>query len=164
MHYYFACPSCRSNRAFTVPREETNSSTGLLMFLVGGFLPYILYSNNQTGRIQCRDCGYIFRQPQLPNSPMSKFAAWIMFVLVAGLAATTFMVAVPNLYQGILDYTFVDVFVQFVTDHPAPVALGMLATFLTLFVFCTVVHIIANRRERERVAATYATDPTVWRD
>lgn len=164
MHYYFSCPSCGSNRDFSVPREETNSSAGLLLFFFGGFLPWLIYSSNQTGRIQCRNCGYIFRKPQLPSSPMSKFAFWIMCVLVLGLSATTFMVAVPDIYQGILDYTIVDVFVQFVTDHPAPVALGMLATFTTLFVLCTIVHIIANRRERERVAATYATDPTIWRN
>ena len=102
MNYYFKCPNCGSDERFVRPSEQS-SSLGCLLFLFGGFIPALLFADYRWRRVQCLKCTHIFRQPPLPGTPLSHFAAWIacltviaMVVGVAGFAAPELAPALPS--------------------------------------------------------------------
>ena len=102
MNYYFKCPNCGSDERFVRPSEQSSSS--------GGASSFFLRFNRRDclriirwRRIQCLKCTHIFRQPPLPGTPLSHFAAWIacltviaMVVGVAGFAAPELAPALPS--------------------------------------------------------------------
>lgn len=77
-----SCPRCRFSASFH-PVEMQEDSTGCLMFMLGGFLPYLLYNSSRQGRVQCAKCGFIFRVPR----PLGGLEFAILFVIVAGTIA-----------------------------------------------------------------------------
>lgn len=60
--YQITCPNCRRSGLFTEPHEQ-RSDLGCLLFVFGGFLPWLLYSASRSGRVQCMFCHYLFREP-----------------------------------------------------------------------------------------------------
>lgn len=63
MNDYPTCPRCGYEDYFVPAEEEPDGGTGCLIFLFGGFIPYLLYSGGRNNRIQCGSCGYIFKRP-----------------------------------------------------------------------------------------------------
>ena len=80
MDYYFHCPSCKSKRSFSTVIEQ-RSGLWLFLLLIGLWIAAFLLAGARRGLVQCDDCRFIFRQPPLPNSPLTKFTHWIIFVI-----------------------------------------------------------------------------------
>ncbi len=53
------------------------------MFFVGGILPYLLYDSYRRGRIQCENCGLVFR----PVQRLTKGDFIFVFLVLAALLA-----------------------------------------------------------------------------
>lgn len=79
--YYFSCPSCKNNKSFykIETSNESDSSTGCLIFLLGGILPFLVYGLRCAPNIQCAECGNLFVKPQIPKSTLSKILGRIIF-------------------------------------------------------------------------------------
>jgi hypothetical protein len=83
-----SCPRCRSSVGFHPIEIQEDSGTGCLMFVLGGFIPYLLYDSSRRGRVQCEGCGFVFRPPQ-------RLTRWdfalVFFIVAAILAAVVYV-------------------------------------------------------------------------
>src|SRR5436190_6664148 len=99
MKYYFQCPKCGNDEEFIKPTEE-GSKLGSMLFVVSGLMSAILYLDfleYQRRRVQCVRCAHLFRQPAMPNSPVTKFARWILVVTIGSLIVALLMFAISDL-------------------------------------------------------------------
>ena len=87
MNYYFNCPRCKSYAAFHEPTEDTGS-TGCLLFLLGGFIPFLIFSRSRARRVLCGACNHIFAQPALPSTSVAKnfkVGDWFCVIICFGI-------------------------------------------------------------------------------
>lgn len=165
MAYYFKCPSCEGNTSFRIPKEQA-SALPLLLLLIGQILAAVLLIGHRRGRIQCWDCGFIFRQPPPPKSPVSKFAHWIAFVMLLGLIAIIYAEL-----TSIDSSTLPEIPVLLMLEASISTHLR-LATFIVSIVFvlllssCIIVSFVSNHSFRRNhpdqiKVGSMPTDPTV---
>lgn len=150
MAYYFKCPSCQRNRSFRIPSEQSDSWP-LILFLLGEWVLALLFLGNKGGRVQCGDCGHIFRQPPLPSSPVAKFASWIGFIVF--LATFTILIAVvipldSTNWPEIGLIAFVEGIMM--THHRLFATVAVVAVAL-IAVSCVIAGCIANHRFRAEI-------------
>ena len=77
------CPKCGTNFGFK-PAEIESNNTGCLIFLFGGFLPYLLFNSNRENMVVCTRCGYVFSPPSHRGKGELIFVA-IVFALLLGI-------------------------------------------------------------------------------
>ncbi len=157
--YYFHCPRCGSDERFAAVNQDNVVSLGCLLALVGGLLPWLLYADSTHNQVQCMNCGKIFRQPPLPQSPLSKYALSIIILIVIAIFALLIMVAVPEFTSWMMDYPTIALLVEFIEKHPEAIVASLLPLLIILVVSATVVSIVANRRYRRRLREQVRLEP-----
>ncbi len=150
MKYYFNCPQCGQDEQFTSPVEESGLGCALLFF--GGFIPALLYSDARFHRVQCEQCGYMFRQPTLPKTGVAKLAVAILLtqVLAAGIAVT--MLCNPDLARMVPQPVFLeDLRLMASPNANAYVVLAMV-TSVTIVVICLLASACSSMAYRLRLS------------
>jgi rubredoxin len=158
MEYYFKCQNCGSKDEFTLPEEE-RSKMGCLLFLFGGFIPALLYASYSRQRVQCSKCGYIFRQPPLPRTPLSVLATWVIGVVLVFLVATTLGIAFPEMASIIPDSPLLSKAEKIISDNPRVFVIGLLPMLLLILVICTGASWVSNYRAHKEMRRHFETRP-----
>jgi len=161
MKYYFNCPKCSNNEAFSMP-SESSSGLGCLLFLLGGILPALLYSNATARRVQCMNCGHIFRQPPLPRSPVSVLAMWIFFIIAIFVVLSFFMVIIPDLSSIIPKWSFLVSIEDFIKEYPRIFAFCSMAMTATLLLVSLLASFYSNFKFRNEFREHYITTPPAY--
>lgn len=158
--YYFACPSCGNDKEFYRIRETSARETGCLILLLGGILPLALFCGYKLGRIQCAKCGYIFRQPSPPSSPVAKavlsFGILLPFLsILVGYVITT----IPSLKESIPGSKIILWLEVILRKHTVGVA-GILFTYIILtIIFSILIAVIANFKYRRPLLRKFDYKP-----
>jgi hypothetical protein len=158
MKYYFKCPKCGNDEGFVKPSEE-NMNLGCLFLLFGQLFPALLFAHYTSGRIQCRKCFHVFRQPPLPVSPRSSFANGIIAAaLLPVLAAFIFSFSpkmdsdLPSIYGlGWLEQTF--------AAEPRLAAYLVASILILVIGVCFISGVASNIRYRKELSKTLHLNP-----
>jgi hypothetical protein len=87
MNDYPTCPRCGYEDYFVPAVEEPDGGTGCLIFLFGGFIPYLFYSGTRTNRVQCGSCGYIFKRQMTRSSAMLVLVLTLLTLAFIGIVS-----------------------------------------------------------------------------
>jgi hypothetical protein len=158
MKYYFSCPNCRSDDEFTLPEEES-SGTGWLLFLLGGFIPALLYAGHFHRRVRCSKCGYIFQQPPLPRTSLSVLATWIIGIEFLFLVVTILAIAFPEMVSLIPDSQLLSGAEKIISDNPRAFLIGLLPMLLVILLTCTVASWASNCKAHKEMRNHFETRP-----
>ena len=122
---------------FSLPKEEP-TGLGFLLFFLGGLIPLLLYADTTCHRVQCAECGYIFRQPTLPRTTLSRFATWIIAIILLFGILTLLLIGVPDVADLLPRFPALTKIEQLISKNPRAIIFGllpMIAAVLTLSVF-----------------------------
>lgn len=155
MKYYFSCPHCGNEEAFSRVEEESSGAGCLLPLL---FPTAVLFNTGPVGpRVQCTECGYIFAQPPLPRTTTSKLALWSLCLFGAAIFATLMLVvgSDPDLLP---DWPVFPRIRQFVLAAPQACLLGVFAVVM----FLISVSWKSDRRAHRKLKKRFKTQPTKY--
>jgi len=161
MKYYFKCPSCRSDDEFALLKEES-SGLGFLLFFFCGLIPALLYADVARRRVQCTKCGYIFRQPPLPRTALSRISTWIIGIIILFLALTSFMIAFPQIVSLFPQSSSLGEVEKLVSDNPRAIILGILPMILLVTVLSMLASWASNRRAHAELKKKFETKPKLY--
>jgi hypothetical protein len=170
MRYYFQCPRCKSDDLFYSVEEQRrdDSGTGCLMLLLGGILPYLLWSSSvrsyEGPRVQCGSCGYVFTQPPLPRSDAARLAFWVQVLVVLYGAVSVFSFAfwlfvlrersplpAPGGFEGAL--------IAFFANNARAVVAVTVVFAVLLFLVAVGFSVSSNRKHRAWLKSAYLIEP-----
>ena len=157
--YYFACPACGNDKKFFRTREESTGNTGCLIFLLGGFLPFIAFARSRSNRIQCAQCGYVFKRPDLPCSPVATLSLWIVLLIVIAAIIGVLAELAPSLFTNIPGFRYASAFRRFVEGHSRGVALYLISGIALLFSLAAITSAISNFRYHRKLRSLYSPRP-----
>ncbi len=161
--YYFECPACGRNRSFHRPAEEP-SSTGCMILLVGGFLPALLHSQHYSGRVQCADCGYIFRQPPLPSSPAASLAGWIALIVISAAVFVMLAVSIPEIAELLPTFWGVAFLEELIVQQSRVFALCFLIVPPLILATCLAAGCWSNHKHRQALSKRFHLKPMASHD
>jgi hypothetical protein len=160
--YYFSCPSCGSNANFFHVKDNGSDSTGCLIFLFGGFLPALIYSQSVSahGRVQCGACGHTFQKPGLPSSPAARIVMWLWLVI-----PFSYLAAMGAAWAGIEDARFpgrwvIDSVAGMMQDNTFAFAAGYVFLVAGLTLLALGIGAVSNARYRRSIRRQYDAEPT----
>ena len=167
MSYYFQCPSCKCSGSFSIANEQ-GPSVPFVLFLYGQWLGALLILRCGLRRVQCGDCGYIFRQPPLPISPVAKLSKWIGFVMALGAITMIFAMMVSVDPSGFPVVGPIVYFESIISTHLRLFTFVVVIVSVLILASCIVASLFSNRRfrrdypDRLRVdaAGTESTKPS----
>ena len=163
MKYYFNCPHCGNNTDFVKPTER-DSSTGCLLLLFGGFIPFLLFSSLAGKRIQCGRCKTLFAQPGFPANRSALLLGALAGTLICVLFASVFFFALPGLAQLLPEVTSLS-FVEEALQRRPRVALFLILTIATLSILpLWMAAAIITRNTRKEIKKSYSWDVPFPRD
>jgi len=154
MKYYFACPRCGNDERFAHPREQS-SGLGCLILLFGGLIPALLFADAIRHRVQCVQCGFIFRQPALPRSSASRVAIYVILVVLSFAALTIILAMDPELTSGIPEVSALLTVEAFIAEYPRAVTLTLIPMLALLLLSLLVVSWVSNVRLRMDMRKTH---------
>ena len=80
-----SCARCGSIAGFHAVNIE-DENTGCLILVFGGLLPYMFYNSSVRGRIQCENCGFIFRP--ITRTRLGKHDFLVVFLILGAVLGT----------------------------------------------------------------------------
>jgi hypothetical protein len=158
MKYYFSCPDCGNDETFITPKESANS-LGFILFIFGGFIPYLLYADSTNSRIQCPKCKLIFRQPPLPRTSLSRFSTWlicIIFIFVITFFVLRFLDGSNSI---ISESTAIDITESFIIENSRVLSLVIPAIFGLILLYCIIGSFVSNWRAHRELKKKFKTKP-----
>ena len=158
--YYFGCPSCGNNKDFHRVRESSSGGTGCLILLLGGILPLLLFAKSKLGRIQCGKCGYIFRQPSPPSSPVAKTAlSFGILIPFSALLIGYIISTIPYLNEGIPGKKIITWLSDLIANHPSGAGLTLFIYIILSVFFSLLIAVIANYKFRRPLLKEFDYKP-----
>jgi hypothetical protein len=158
MKYYFKCPGCESDDEFTLLREES-SGLGFWLFIIGGFLPALMYADATRHRIQCSKCSYIFRQPPLPRTSLSRLSTWIIWIIIVFGVCTFLMIAVPEIDSLLPQSQVLNQIEQFISNNPSVILFGLFPMIALILILCLLGSWFSNRAAHREFRKEFETKP-----
>ncbi len=158
MKYYFKCPSCGSDDEFSLPKEES-TGLGFLLFFFGGLIPLLLYADSTCHRVQCAECGYIFRQPPLPRTTRSRLATWIIGIILLFGILTLLMMGVPEVADLLPRFPALTKIEQLISDNPRAIIFGLLPMIAAILALSVLVSWTSNRAAHRELRKEFETKP-----
>lgn len=159
MRCYFKCPNCGIDDEFSLPKEES-TGLGFLLFFFGGFIPWLLYADSTRHRVQCAECGYIFRQPPLPPLPrtaLSRFATWISGIILVFGAFTLLLIGIPEVADLLPRISTLTKVEQLVSENPRAITFGLLPMVAVILALCVFVSWASNRKAHRKLRKEFET-------
>jgi hypothetical protein len=159
MKYYFKCPNCESDDQFTQPVEERSGLwASLLVF--GGLLPTIFYAAEASRRrVQCAQCGYIFKQPPFPKTSLSHLAIAVIGIVLVSALLTTLMILWPEIMSIAPQHPFLSSLEKAIANNPKSIVLGVFPMMLLLIVVALFASWISNVKANKKLRQKFATKP-----
>lgn len=77
------CPKCGSMTGFR-KLEVDDGGTGCLMLILGGIIPYLIFSSSRENKVVCTKCGYAF-SPGKAVKPRDYLVASMIVLILFGL-------------------------------------------------------------------------------
>lgn len=161
MKYYFKCPNCENDEGFSVPSEKSYG-LGCLLVILGHFLAALLYADAKRHRVQCAQCGYIFRQPSLPRSSVSILAMWVIGIVLVFVLLVCCMMAYPDLTTMVPEHWLISELDKIVADNPRAVTLGLIPMICFLLVASFIASWISNIKVHRQLRKKYKIRPTSY--
>lgn len=158
MKYYFACPKCQRDDSFSVPLEES-SGLGCLLLFLGGFIPALLYASAQQHRIQCDNCGYIFRQPCLQKTGVAKLVTAILLIYLAAAVSAVVLLCLPDLASKIATPEFLQDLPPVVSENLGVFAMLVLITYVVTALICLFASASSSAAYKLKLARKMAIRP-----
>jgi len=132
---------------------------GCLLFIFGGLISALLYADAIGHRVQCAKCGYIFRQPPLPRTPVSILATWVVRIVLFFTMMSVLMIAVPALARLVPESPLFIRAKSVVAQNPGAVVLGMLPMLALLVLISLIASFSSNRKAHQKLKKQYETKP-----
>ena len=158
MKYYFKCPNCGCDDEFSLPKEQS-SGLGCLLFFLGGIIPALLYANSTQHRVQCSECGYIFRKPPFPRTPLSVFTGWIIGIIVVFGVFTSILFASPDVKYLFPYSPTLMALERIIASNPYAIIFGILPMIALIFILAIFVSIFSNYKAQRALNERYETEP-----
>ena len=158
LKYYFKCPNCKNDEHFSLP-SCASTGLGCLLLILGGFIPALLYAESTRRRVQCSSCGFIFRQPSLPRTPVSDFTTWILgIVLLFGLL-TVVLILFPALTALVPDAPLVLNMETFIKNNPKAIGVGLAPIIPLILIVSLLTSWGSNRRAHKLLKTKFKIEP-----
>ena len=154
--YYFKCPDCNSNKNFHKVKEESSGFPWLLV-LLGHVLLAGIFAAQHGERVQCASCGYIFKMSALPRSAVSKFALWIVFIVLISCGIAFYFFLFPC--ESIPELTIFSATEYFIQHNSKGVTISLLFMFLCLLSVCLITSLVSNFRLHRSIKEEYEITP-----
>ncbi len=128
-----------------------------MLFLLGGLIPLLLFSEANRNKIQCNKCGYIFRQPPFPSNITANLTKCIFVLFVALSVCGVVLYTNPDLLSFVENYPWLVEFEAFIENNSRLVAV-ITVTFLVIFTFlCLVSTLLANSKSNRKIRQQFKT-------
>ena len=158
MEYYFNCPECGDDKGFTRPVERS-SGLGCLLLFLGGIIPAWLYADAQSRRVQCDNCGYIFRQPALPKTGAAKLATAILLILILAGVSAVVLVCSSEVADMVPRPMLLRSFGLTVADNAEAFIVLVAATVVAIIFVCLLGSAFSRIAQRRRLSKDFALRP-----
>jgi len=158
MKYYFKCPECGNDDEFSLPREES-AGLGFLLLVFGGFISALLYADATRRRVQCARCGYIFRQPPLPRTPLSTMATWVIGIVFLFGVLTSLMIAFPEIVDLLPQSLTLDEIELLISVNPRAVLFGLFPMIAAILLLSVSVSWASNHTAHAELRKQFHTKP-----
>ena len=163
MRYYFRCPKCDSDVSFSKLREDSQG-LGCSLFLLGGILPLWVYASATRRRVQCLHCGFIFRQPPLPRTPISILSTWISSIVIVFSFLGLVMASFSDVIAALPNPGLVDDLAGFIAENPKPVVYALLPMVVLVLAVCVLASWTSNLAAHRKLREEFLTRPGEFRE
>ena len=80
-YYPHGCPRCHFTVGFK--RVTPGGAARVLRFILGGFIPYLVYGAEHDTKLQCENCALVFRPKRADNYPTRREIICVVILLLA---------------------------------------------------------------------------------
>ena len=161
--YYFECPNCSNDERFS-ELSENSGGLGCALFFFGGIIPALLYADATRNRIQCPECGNIFRQPPLPRTALSRVALLIICTLLLCPIIVYILASFPEFVTDIALHPWLSYLERAISNNAKPVMLVLVFLFPLLFLMSLLASWVSNYSAHEELRKKHKTCPTTFPD
>ncbi|MHA3773850.1 hypothetical protein ACXR0O_20135 [Verrucomicrobiota bacterium sgz303538] len=163
MRYYFRCPNCGNDERFVTPHEQA-SNLGCALLFFGGLLPALVFANYTRNRVQCLNCGYIFRRPPLPSSPLATFAGWIVAVTLIPCVIALLLFASPEIADSLPSFSGIAALEEAIALKPRLAAYLLVVLVTLILAACWAAALVSSAKFRKQLSGQYRLTPDTSRD
>ena len=164
--YYFGCPKCGQCEEFFTVDVKSSESAGCLVFLIAGFIPYLLFSSTDGPRALCASCGHVFSFPSRPITRLSfgVMLGWLVTALTGAfffLGSLILALKYPDLESPFKSFVFgvTDQISDLISEHMGATLWALLGIAMASIVIC----MISNARYRSRLSEYYKFEPPYYK-
>jgi hypothetical protein len=158
--YYFKCPKCGSDSDFRKVKEEPTDAAAIL-FLLGHFIIAILYGlfGDHWRRIQCAECGHIFRRPALRRSSVSKLSLTVVVLVLLFVCLAMLLAGLGGDVGWFGEYGVVSVVEGFVGRNASAVAISAILMVVCIVGVCLTVCVVSDSVLHRKIRQEYEIKP-----
>lgn len=163
MKYYFRCPKCQNDEDFRIP-EESSEDRGLgLLLLLFSLFWFLIYWSSRTQKIQCCKCHYLFRQPPLPSTSLSKLACSVVFIILI-FGVIIFIIGLfPEITTLIPESENLSILVRFVEGNAKPIVILIPLMLLLITFSCLISAIVSDYYAHKQLKKTFKIKPEKYK-
>jgi len=153
--FYFHCPKCENDTHFSEMNQQVDGGAWgcALLFFAPILLPFFL-GDLLAARVQCSQCGFVFRRPPMPRSVLANFVLLSFALLLLGAIAITVLIHSPEILVQLPEYSVLSWLEAVIANHSRAVLWGALSLFafwvLTAIVWAVTDNLQHHRRLREQ--------------
>lgn len=159
MKYYFKCPYCGSDEDFVRSGDGRSGLRGCLVTALTWPVTAMLFGYGARGPVQCRECGYVFRQPPLPRTSVSRLAGAVVAVVLGFSTLTLVMLLIPESTSVVPDYSVLRGLEALVSRNPRAIVLGVGPMVLLLLVLALTASAWSNGKAHRAIRREYEIHP-----
>lgn len=162
--YYFDCRECHYTDDFVTVRVE--NSGNLAWLLLCGPIGWIvlLLILFRPPKIQCSRCGYVFRQPSPPATPVETLVFWLVVGIVLPILLVFTLNYLPELSEGIPRSGYVDALELWIASNPRQAALWVICFFAVEVLICAIAAVNARSKLKQAVSEEFLMKPRKYTD
>ncbi len=158
MRFYFKCPRCSNNKSF-VKVDENHAPLGCAFLLFAGVLPFLLLACHARARVQCTKCGYIFRQPSLPQCGVSKFSVWMLLLIFLFVGLLIFLCCLGDAEYLLPEFSLISKIEELISSESRLVAYFIVALIGAILFSCVMTLVVNNWKHRKEMEQAFYLKP-----
>ena len=153
--FYFHCPKCENDAHFSETHQQADGGAWgcALLFFAPILLPFFLADLLRL-RVQCSQCGFVFRRPPMPRSALANFVLISLAFLLLGPIAIAVLIQYPESLAHLPEHSVLAWVETVITNHPQATLWGVLLSLalwvLTAIVWAVIDNVQHHRRLRKK--------------
>jgi hypothetical protein len=118
-------------------------------------LGFLLDADSHRPRVQCDNCGHLFRQPGLAKTPVAKLGTAIVVVQIITALAVIMLVVRPELADALSGIAWLEAIATLLSGRLVPLLLLALVSFGATILICLIASISSSRAQRRAMSKTF---------